>query len=329
MTNTPPLVAARGITVTYPHRSVLLGPKPQPVQALRGVDLDIRSGEVLALVGESGSGKSTLGRVLVRGIAASAGTIAFQGTDITHLEGEPLRDIRRHFQVVFQDPFGSLNPRLSIGAAIAEPLIVHRVARGEALRARVAECLAMVGLDPALAKRRPHEFSGGQRQRICIARAIACQPRLIVADEALSALDPSLRDRMLDLFQELKDRFALTYLFISHDLGVVERIADRVAVMYLGRVVEIGATQDIFAHPRHPYTQALMAAVPIPDPVSERRRRFASLPGEPPSPANPPPGCAFHPRCARAIERCRAEAPLLTQDAATHPAACHVPLSQT
>jgi oligopeptide/dipeptide ABC transporter ATP-binding protein len=328
MTNAPPLVAARGITVTYPHRSLLLGPKRPPVQALRGVDLDIRSGEVLALVGESGSGKSTLGRVLVRGIAASAGTIAFQGTDITHLEGEPLRDIRRHFQVVFQDPFGSLNPRLSIGAAIAEPLIVHKVASGEALRARVAECLAMVGLDPALAKRRPHEFSGGQRQRICIARAIACQPRLIVADEALSALDPSLRDRMIDLFQDLKERFALTYLFISHDLGVVERIADRVAVMYLGRVVEIGATRDIFAHPRHPYTQALMAAVPVADPVTERRRRFASLPGEPPSPANPPPGCAFNPRCTRAIDRCRTEAPLLSQGAATHLAACHVPLSE-
>jgi oligopeptide/dipeptide ABC transporter ATP-binding protein len=326
MTNALPLVSARGITVTY-HRPSLLpfGAKRAPVQALRGVDLDIQSGEVLALVGESGSGKSTLARVLVRGIAASAGTIAFQGDDITHLAGEQLRGIRRHFQVVFQDPFGSLNPRLSIGAAIAEPLIVHHIARGAALRARVAECLAMVGLDPSLANRRPHEFSGGQRQRICIARALACQPQLIVADEALSALDPSLRDRMIDLFQDLKERFALTYLFISHDLGVVERIADRVAVMYLGRVVEIGATKDIFAHPRHPYTQALMAAVPVPDPVAERQRRFAPLPGEPPSPANPPAGCAFHPRCARAIDRCRTQAPLLTPAGGTHPVACHVP----
>ena len=326
MTNVPPLVSARGITVTYQRRSLRwVGPKRQPLQALRGVDLDIMNGEVLALVGESGSGKSTLARVLVRAIAASAGTVAFQGTDITRLDGEELRDIRRHFQVVFQDPFGSLNPRLSIGAAIAEPLIVHKIAMGKALRERVAECLTMVGLEPSLANRRPHEFSGGQRQRICIARAIACKPQLIVADEALSALDPSLRDRMLDLFQDLKDRFALTYLFISHDLGVVQRISDRVAVMYLGRVVEIGSTKDIFHHPRHPYTQALMAAVPVPDPVAERRRRYASLPGEPPSPANPPSGCPFHPRCARAIDRCRTQAPLLTEAAATHQVACHLP----
>jgi oligopeptide/dipeptide ABC transporter ATP-binding protein len=326
MTGTPPLVSVRGITVTYQRTArPTLGAKRAPVQALRGVDLDIEAGEVLALVGESGSGKSTLARVLVRGITATAGTIAFQGADITRLAGEKLRDIRRHFQVVFQDPFGSLNPRLSIGAAIAEPLIVHKIGGGASRRARVAECLAMVGLDPSLAGLRPHEFSGGQRQRICIARAIACQPQLIVADEALSALDPSLRDRMIDLFQELKERFSLTYLFISHDLGVVERIADRVAVMYLGRVVEIGATRDIFEHPRHPYTQALMAAVPVPDPVAERRRVFAPLPGEPPSPANPPPGCAFHPRCARAIDRCRTQTPRLTPSAGTHPVACHVP----
>jgi oligopeptide/dipeptide ABC transporter ATP-binding protein len=326
MTNVPPLVSARGITVTYRRRSFKwLGPKLQPLQALRGIDLDIMSGEVLALVGESGSGKSTLARVLVKAIDASAGTVAFQGNDITHLDGEELRDIRRHFQVVFQDPFGSLNPRLSIGAAIAEPLIVHKIATGGALRERVAECLAMVGLEASLASLRPHAFSGGQRQRICIARAIACKPQLIVADEALSALDPSLRDRMLDLFQDLKDRFALTYLFISHDLSVVQRISDRVAVMYLGRVVEIGATKDVYRHPRHPYTQALMAAVPVPDPVAERQRRYASLPGEPPSPANPPPGCPFHPRCARAIDRCRTQAPLLTEAAATHQVACHLP----
>jgi len=325
MTADAPLIAARGVTVTYPHQPLLAWASGRrPVQALRGVDLDVLTGEVLALVGESGSGKSTLARVMVRAITASTGSVAFQGTDITHLQGEALRDIRRHFQVVFQDPFGSLNPRHSIGAAIAEPLIVHRIARGAALRERVAECLSMVGLDPTLAGRRPHEFSGGQRQRICIARAIACQPRLVVADEALSALDPSLRDRMLDLFQDLRDRFALTYLFISHDLGVVRRISDRVAVMYLGRVVEIGATGEVYGRPRHPYTQALMAAVPVPDPVAERGRRYVSLPGEPPSPANPPAGCAFHPRCARAIDRCRIEAPQLRPASPTHQVACHL-----
>jgi oligopeptide/dipeptide ABC transporter ATP-binding protein len=324
MTETPPLISARGITVMYHRRSLLtVGPKRQPVQALRGVDLDIMNGEVLALVGESGSGKSTLARVLVKAVAASAGRIAFHGTDITDLEGEELRSIRRHFQVVFQDPFASLNPRLNIGAAIAEPLIVHKIATGKALRDRVAECLAMVGLEPSLANRRPHEFSGGQRQRICIARAIACNPQLIVADEALSALDPTLRDRMLDLFQDLKHRFALTYLFISHDLGVVQRISDRVAVMYLGRVVEIGTTQALFSRPRHPYTQALMAAVPVPDPVAERQRRYASLPGNPPSPTNPPSGCPFHPRCARAIDACRTQMPLLIGTG--HQVACHLP----
>ena len=262
---------------------------------------------------------------VVRAVAASAGTISFQGTDITALAGESLRDIRRHFQVVFQDPFGSLNPRLSIGAAIAEPLIVHRIARGDRLRERVEECLALVGLDASLANRRPHEFSGGQRQRICIARAIACQPQLIVADEALSALDPSLRDRMLDLFRELRERSALTYLFISHDLSVVEQISNRVAVMYLGRIVELAATRDLYKRPRHPYTQALMAAVPVPDPVAERRRRYASLPGEPPSPANPPPGCPFHPRCARAADTCRSQTPPLTAATTGHLVACHFP----
>jgi oligopeptide/dipeptide ABC transporter ATP-binding protein len=321
-----PIIRARGITVTFQRRSGLaFGANRAPLQALRSVDLDIESGEVLALVGESGSGKSTLARVLVRAIPTSAGSVEFQGVDITQLAGEPLREIRRHFQVVFQDPFGSLNPRRSIGAAVAEPLVVHGLARGAGLRSRVAECLSMVGLDPQVAGRRPREFSGGQRQRICIARAIAAQPRLIVADEALSALDPSLRDRMIDLFLELKERKALTYLFISHDLGVVERMSDRVAVLYLGRIVEIGATREVYAHPRHPYTQALMAAVPVPDPVAERARRHVPLPGEPPSPANPPPGCPFHPRCARAVDRCRSEAPVLAASAGGHAVACHFP----
>jgi oligopeptide/dipeptide ABC transporter ATP-binding protein len=319
------LLAARGITVTYHRRRLLpLGERERPVQALRSVDLDIHTGETLALVGESGSGKSTLARVLVRTISPSSGTVAFRGSDITGIGGSPLRTLRRHFQMVFQDPFSSLNPRLSVGSAIAEPLIVHGLARGPALRERVGECLAMVGLDSSVAARRPHEFSGGQRQRICIARAIACQPDFIVADEALSALDTSLQGQIIDLFQDLKERFALTYLFISHDLSVVRQISDRVAVMYLGQVVELAPTAELYASPRHPYTQALLAAVPVPDPVFERARHYTPLRGDPPSPANPPSGCPFHTRCPKAIERCRAEPPALREVAPGRLAACHL-----
>jgi len=319
------LLAARGITVTYHRRRLLpLGERERPVQALRSVDLDIHTGETLALVGESGSGKSTLARVLVRTISPSSGTVAFRGSDITGIGGGALRTLRRHFQMVFQDPFSSLNPRLSVGSAIAEPLIVHGLARGPALRERVGECLAMVGLDASVAARRPHEFSGGQRQRICIARAIACQPDFIVADEALSALDTSLQGQIIDLFQDLKERFALTYLFISHDLSVVRQISDRVAVMYLGQVVELAPTAQLYASPKHPYTQALLAAVPVPDPVLERARVYTPLRGEPPSPANPPPGCPFHTRCPRAIERCRSEPPALREVAPGRLAACHL-----
>jgi oligopeptide/dipeptide ABC transporter ATP-binding protein len=325
MSSPTALLAARGITVTYHRRRLLpLRERERPVQALRSVDLDILAGETLALVGESGSGKSTLARVLVRTISPSSGTVAFRGSDITSLGGSPLRTLRRHFQMVFQDPFSSLNPRLSVGSAIAEPLIVHGLARGPALRERVGECLKMVGLDASVAVRRPHEFSGGQRQRICIARAIACQPDFIVADEALSALDTSLQGQIIDLFQDLKERFALTYLFISHDLSVVRQISDRVAVMYLGQVVELAPTAELYSSPRHPYTQALLAAVPVPDPVLERGRVYTPLRGEPPSPANPPSGCPFHTRCPRAIERCRSEPPALREVAPGRLAACHL-----
>jgi oligopeptide/dipeptide ABC transporter ATP-binding protein len=323
--STTALLAARGITVTYHRRRLLpLRERERPVQALRSVDLDILAGETLALVGESGSGKSTLARVLVRTITPSSGTVAFRGSDITSIGGSPLRTLRRHFQMVFQDPFSSLNPRLSIGSAIAEPLIVHGLARGPALRERVGECLKMVGLDASVAARRPHEFSGGQRQRICIARAIACQPDFIVADEALSALDTSLQGQIIDLFQDLKERFALTYLFISHDLSVVRQISDRVAVMYLGQVVELAPTAELYSSPRHPYTQALLAAVPVPDPVLERARVYTPLRGEPPSPANPPSGCPFHTRCPIAIERCRSEPPALRETAPGRLVACHL-----
>ncbi|HWW79454.1 MAG TPA: oligopeptide/dipeptide ABC transporter ATP-binding protein [Steroidobacteraceae bacterium] len=320
------ILASRQLTVTYgTARSSFLRPKRNIVQALRGVDLDIYAGETLALVGESGSGKSTLARALVRCIPASSGSVAFKGSDITTSSGRPLRALRRHLQMIFQDPFGSLNPRLSIGSAVGEPLIVHGLASGRELKSRVAECLALVGLDGSVANRRPHEFSGGQRQRICIARALACRPELIAADEVLSALDLSLRGQMLELFRQLKERLSLTYLFISHDLGVVRQISDRVAVMYLGRVVELATTPELYSHPRHPYTHALLAAVPIADPIVERSRQYASLPGEPPSPARPPSGCAFHTRCPRAVERCRTETPKLTELAPGHSVACHRP----
>jgi peptide/nickel transport system ATP-binding protein len=320
------LLAARGITVSYARKGVLpLQSGRRPVLALGGVDLDILKGETLALVGESGSGKSTLARVLVRTVEPTAGKVMFRGADISLLQGRALRGVRRHLQIVFQDPFSSLNPRRSIGAAIAEPLIVHDLARGAELKERVAACLAMVGLDGSLANRHPHEFSGGQRQRICIARAIACQPDFIVADEALSALDMSLQGQILELFQDLKERFALTYLFISHDLSVVRRISDRVAVLYLGRLVELAPTAELYEYPRHPYTRALLAAVPIADPAVERERLYAPLAGEAPSPANPPPGCPFHPRCPRAQDRCRTELPALTEIAPGRVVACHYP----
>jgi peptide/nickel transport system ATP-binding protein len=317
------LLQARDLAVTF-QRHGFLRAQGRPVQALRGVDLDIRRGETLALVGESGSGKSTLARALLRNVVATAGSVAFDGRDITRLAGRELRGLRRRCQMVFQDPFSSLNPRRNVGAAIAEPLIVHGLARGQALRDRVRDCLTMVGLDASVASRRPHEFSGGQRQRICIARAIACQPDLIVADEALSALDVSLQTQIIDLFERLKQRCALTYLFISHDLSVVRRISDRVAVMYLGQVVELAPTAQLFADPAHPYTAALLAAVPVPDPLAERKRVHVPLRGEPPSPANPPAGCAFHTRCPHALSRCRAEAPRLRATTPGRHVACHL-----
>ncbi len=314
MTASNVILSARQLTVTF-----------GAVQALRGVDLDLHTGETLALVGESGSGKSTLARTLIRCISASSGSVLYKDSDITTSSGRALRALRRRLQIIFQDPSGSLNPRLTIGTAIAEPLVVHGLAKGRDLQARVAECLTMVGLDASMAARRPHEFSGGQRQRICIARALACGPEVVAADEVLSALDLSLRSQMLDLFRQLKQRLSLTYLFISHDLGVVRRISDRVAVMYLGRIVELASTPELYSHPRHPYTHALLEAVPVADPIVERSRQYIALPGEPPSPARPPSGCAFHTRCPRAVDRCRIEIPRLTEIAPGHAVACHRP----
>jgi oligopeptide/dipeptide ABC transporter ATP-binding protein len=314
--STGPMFDARALTVAF-GRSRVLG--------LRAIDLTIATGETLGLVGESGSGKSTLARSLLRLNRASAGSIRFQGRDITRLQGTPLRALRRQLQMIFQDPFSSLNPRLSIGRAIAESLIIHGLARGSEIQERVAASLAMVGLPATLASRMPHEFSGGQRQRICIARALCCRPQFIACDEVLSALDVSLQGQMLDLLARLKHQLGLTYLFISHDLRVVQRISDRVAVMYLGRIVELAATAELYAHPAHPYTGALLAAIPTPDPLIERARRFVALPGELPSPARPPAGCAFHERCPKASARCRTELPPLADIAPGHKVACFHP----
>ena len=314
----PVLLEARGLGVRYQRGG-------RSLQALADIDLAIHEGETLAVVGESGSGKSTLARALIGLVAPSEGSIWLRGESLDARNARVPRAIRRQLQMVFQDPFSSLNPRRTVGAAIAEPLIVHRLAQGAQLKRRVSECLTLVGLDPAVAPRYPHEFSGGQRQRVCIARAIACEPNLIVADEALSALDLTLQAQILALLGELKQRYALTYLFISHDLSVVERISDRVAVLYLGRMVELAPTAALYAHARHPYTRALLAAVPVADPEYERSHPYQSLAGEPPSAARPPPGCAFHSRCPRAQGRCLTERPTLTELAPGHAVACHYP----
>ena len=324
--NPTPMFDARRLTVTF-GRPTLLGRLAGrvPIVGLRAVDLLVQSGETLGLVGESGSGKSTLARTLLRLNRVSAGALLFQDREITYLEGTPLRALRRRLQMIFQDPVSSLNPRLSVGRAIAESLIIHDLARGREIAERVAASLAMVGLPAQLAARMPHEFSGGQRQRICIARALCCSPQFIACDEVLSALDISLQGQMLDLLERLKAELGLTYLFISHDLRVVKRIADRVAVMYLGRIVELARTADLYTRPAHPYTEALLAAVPTPDPVVEHARRFVALPGELPSPSRPPPGCAFHERCPRATARCRTELPPLADIAPGHAVACFHP----
>jgi oligopeptide/dipeptide ABC transporter ATP-binding protein len=293
------------------------------IRAVDGVDLTIRPGEAVALVGESGCGKSTLGRALLRLERVSEGAVRFAGSDLTGLSEAILRPIRRNMQMVFQDPFSSLNPRMRIGETLAEPLLVHGLASKAEARARVAEILQIVGLDPAVAGRHPHAFSGGQRQRIAIARAVIARPKFVVADEPISALDISVQAQILDLFEDLKERFALTYLFISHDLAVVRHIADRVAVMYLGRIVEEGSPESVFDNPLHPYTRALLAAVPSPDPVRERSRPDPILRGEPPSPATAVTGCRFRGRCAHAMPVCATADPALARGAdGTHAVAC-------
>jgi oligopeptide transport system ATP-binding protein len=320
-----PLLVATGLKKHFPVRGGLFGRKVGAVQAVDGVDIAVAAGETLAIVGESGCGKSTLGRLLLRLIEPDAGAIHFDGQDFRALDDTQLRAARRHAQLIFQDPFASLNPRLTVAQAIGEPLRLHGLCPPDQVPMRVAALLAQVGLRPEHAQRYPHEFSGGQRQRIGIARALAGSPKLIVGDEPVSALDVSVQAQVLNLLSDLLDAArkgseGLAFVLIAHDLGVVRHIAQRVAVMYLGRIVEIGPTAQVFEAPRHPYTRALLAAIPRPDPALPRRP--APIAGDVPNPIAPPGGCRFHTRCQHVQDRCRTDDPALHGPAA-HQAACH------
>lgn len=317
------LLEVRDLKVHFPVRQGLFSRVKNYVRAVDGVSFSVQHGETVGLVGESGCGKTTLGRAIIRLIDPTAGQVLFEGKDLTQLEGEPLRQQRRHIQMIFQDPYGSLNPRMTVGEIIGEALDVHRLTKTPSeRRLRIEELLQQVGLDRAHITRYPHEFSGGQRQRIGIARALAVQPRLIVCDEPVSALDVSVQAQVINLLQDLQRQLGVAYLFVAHDLAVVEHISQRILVMYLGRVVESAPSRRLISTPLHPYTQALISAVPEVNPAAKQRRII--LKGDVPSPIKPPPGCPFHPRCPIAEDRCRIEVPALRELAPGHWAACHL-----
>lgn len=324
-----PLVRARDLTVEFSVRGRKGGKRT--VSAVDHVSFDVQVGETLGLVGESGCGKSTTGRALIGRVPLTAGSIEFDGVDVTGYRKRQWRRLHQDVQIIFQDPYASLNPRMTVRDIIGEPLLLHDVAKGPDLRKKVDELLDMVRLPRGAADRYPHAFSGGQRQRIVVARALALRPRFIVADEPVSALDVSIQAQVVGLLQDLQHELGLSYLFIAHNLAVVKHIADRVAVMYLGHIVELATKEQLYKQPMHPYTQALLSAAPIPDPTVERRQRVL-LKGDPPSPIDPPTGCRFHTRCPLAIDRCAIETPTLKEFAPGHAAACwvveetHVPL---
>jgi oligopeptide transport system ATP-binding protein len=321
---TKPLLQVRNLVKQFPIRGGVLSRVIDRVHAVDGVSFHIEKGETLGLVGESGCGKSTTGRCILRLIEPTSGEVWFEGNDVAAMGRSDLRAVARDMQIIFQDPFASLNPRMTVGAIIGEALVIHGLAANrKALEARVVELLERVGLQPDHMRRFPHEFSGGQRQRIGIARALAVEPKLIVCDEPVSALDVSIQAQVINLLEDLQDQFGLTYLFIAHDLSVVEHISTRVAVMYLGRIVEIATAHDLYTNPKHPYTEALLSAVPIPDPTVKRKR--VMLQGDVPNPINPPTGCHFHTRCPiRQLPLCANEKPELKAGADGHAVACHL-----
>ena len=317
------LLEVRNLKVHFPVKQGLFSRVKGYVKAVDDVSLELKPGETLGLVGESGCGKTTLGRTIIRLIEPTAGSVHFEGEDITELEGAELRVRRRRFQMIFQDPYGSLNPRMTVEQIIGEAIDIHKLAESNSARQkRIAELLQAVGLNATHAQRYPHEFSGGQRQRIGIARALAVEPKMIVCDEPVSALDVSVQAQIINLLQDLQQQRGIAYLFIAHDLAVVEHISHRVMVMYLGKVVELAEAKTIVREPLHPYTQALLSAVPVVDPKSKRKRIV--LPGDVPSPIDPPPGCAFNPRCPVVIDRCRVDTPLLREVKPGHWVSCHV-----